>query len=660
MKKGTLLSFLLVFVAVFCLLYFKTGAISAQNQEDIAVTETDSNEFNDSSASGMISRLKNVNPDRRHPRLMVSKENFEAIKDRLASDTVFANLYTNVKKAADKILKEPPVKYELPDGVRLLSISRKALDRIQTLALVYRISGDSVYAKRAWLELQTISGANSDQETYAFEDWHPVHFLDTAEMTNAAAIGYDWLYDYLSEEQRAVIRNAILEKGLNQAIPLYRSGKGFTKYNHNWNSVCNGGIAMGALAIGDEGEEFEAAAGEVLEGALVSIPVMLNEYAPDGGWTEGPGYWSYGTTYLGYFMAAMDKALGTDFGLSAQQGLSDTGSHPLYLTGPKGSFNFADGSEGVLKDAVLQWLAGKFNKTEYLTYRSTYMKKGDGKAMDVIWYVQEAEKKLPEAQDRYFAHVEAVGLHTDLMKPEDTFVGFKAGDNQANHCDLDIGSFVFDSLGVRWASDLGADNYNLPGYFDKGKSGKRWLYYRKRAEGHNTIVINPGQKPDQNPLAKSKIDRFMSSTDEAFAISDMTNAYTEDALSIKRGLHLFKKSGSLLIQDEIKNKKPSEVWWFMHTQAQAEVQETSKQVILTKDGKKVRASILSPAGATFEVLDGGPLSTSPNPERQNVNKGIKKLAIHLSKLMEERITVLIEPVTELQQEKIMIVPLKDW
>ena len=49
--------------------------------------------------------------------------------------------------------------------------------------------------------------------------------------------------------------------------------------------------------------------------------------------------------------------------------------------------------------------------------------------------------------------------------PQALFVGFKAGDNKANHSHLDLGSFVFDAAGVRWAMDLGADDYNLPGYF---------------------------------------------------------------------------------------------------------------------------------------------------------------------------------------------------
>ena len=32
-------------------------------------------------------------------------------------------------------------------------------------------------------------------EVCAFKDWNPSHFLDTAEMSHAVGVGYDWLYE---------------------------------------------------------------------------------------------------------------------------------------------------------------------------------------------------------------------------------------------------------------------------------------------------------------------------------------------------------------------------------------------------------------------------------------------------------------------------------
>ena len=56
------------------------------------------------------------------------------------------------------------------------------------------------------------------------------------------------------------------------------------------------------------------------------------------------------------------------------------------------------------------------------------------------------------------------------------------------HDRIDEGSFVFDALGHRWFWDLGEGNYSDAGYFD---NTQRWWIYCCRAEGHNTLVLNP-------------------------------------------------------------------------------------------------------------------------------------------------------------------------
>jgi len=106
-------------------------------------------------------------------------------------------------------------------------------------------------------------------------------------MTHSFAIGYDWLYAALSPAERAWIRRAIVEKGLDAAIPIYRAKRSWTQVRHNWNQVCNGGIGIGALAVAEDEPDK---ADFILRNALESIRIPMAEYGPDGGWGEGPGY----------------------------------------------------------------------------------------------------------------------------------------------------------------------------------------------------------------------------------------------------------------------------------------------------------------------------------------------------------------------------------
>jgi len=561
-----------------------------------------------------------------HPRLLATTQDFAELKQRVASDTQLQSWHAKLQAQGKELLTAAPSRYEIPDGLRLLATSRRVVDRIYTLALLYRLDGDRRYAERAWQELA--AAAN-------FPDWNPRHFLDTAEMTHAFAIGYDWLYDVWTPEQRSLLQQAIVEKGLKTALPIYRARRWWAVAHHNWNQVCNGGIGMGALALADVEPQL---AGETLHDALESIQLAMAEFAPDGAWKEGPGYWNYATSYNVIFLAGLQTALGTDFGLSRIGAFEQTGLFPIYLTGPLGrTFNYADGGDHSIFAPQMFWLARQFKQPICAWYERRTTAPS---ALDLLWY--DPAGADPKATglplDKYFRAAEVAVLRSDWDNPQALFVGFKAGDNKANHSHLDLGSFVFDATGVRWAVDLGADDYNLPGYF----GGQRWNYYRLRAEGQNTLVLNPGPGPDQDPAAQTRITRFASKPDRAFAIADLTPAYAKQARRVCRGIALLDHD-QVLVQDEVQADKPFELWWFMHTPASVRIADDGHTATLEQVGAQLRAEVLSPADAKFQIMDAQPLPASPHPERQAKNERIRKLAIHLTGIRHTRLAVLLVP-----------------
>lgn len=589
-------------------------------------------------AQVIIKDLKENSLNKKHPRLMATNDDFKRIKTELKNDENLKRWYKSLEVETDKILREPVVKYEISDGMRLLPISRKVLNRTISLALMYRLTGNDKYADRAWKELSVVS------DNVQFPNWNPTHFLDTAEMTNAVAIGYDWLYDYLSVGQRQILRKALIEKGLKPALLVYRGTVATNKdtnfwrdTTNNWNTVSNAGIGMGALAIADESPEIEDLSGEILQYAIESIKNSLSVYGPDGGTPEGPTYWVYATSYMAYFLSSLDSALGTDYGLSKLEGLSQTGYYPIYVEGTKGSFNVGDAGIDIISTVPqMFWFSNKYQNPDFFGFALR-----GNHPLNLIWYRKQKVKNsfiedLP--LDRRFLNSET-GLVTMRSKWDSNafFVGVHAGDNQASHGDLDIGSFVLDTLGIRWAYDLGADNYDLPGYFHT--DSRRWTYYRKRAEGQNTLVINPGNKVDQNINARATIKGFNSTSQQGFTIIDMTSAYERDALSVKRGIALADKRSTVVIQDELKLKAPSDVYWFMHTQAKIELSKDKKTAALTLAGKRIYAHIVSPIEGNFEIMEAKPLPVSPNPMGQNPNKGIQKLAIHLNAISSTTLSV---------------------
>jgi len=571
---------------------------------------------------------------REHPRLIALPDDAARVRKQIAGDPAVAAIYKRLKKSADELLPAEPVerKFERRSSETMLDVSRKCVDRIYTLATVYRIEGDRRYADRAARELLAVA---------EFSDWNPRVFLDTAEMTHAVAIGYDWLYEALSKSQRDSIRRALVEKGLREGQRAHASGASWTKARHNWNLVCNGGLTVGALAVADEEPQLAA---EVLRAVLASVPRALAEYGPDGAWGEGPGYWNYATHYAVYMMAALDSALGNDFGLSRTPGFASTGDFCMHMIGPTGAaFNFADSSASVKHAATMYWLARKFDKPLYAWYKRERL--ASTTALDLWWYDPRGSKPADLPTDRWFRHTEVAFLRSAWEDARAVFVGVKAGDNKVNHGHLELGSFVLDANGQRWVHAPGPDSYGLPGYF----GSKRWTYYRAGTQGQNTLLID-GKNQDSKAVAP--IRSFYSKPDRAHVVADLSAAYAGQAEHVERGLALLQRR-QLLVQDEVAGLRGSEVVWQIHTKATVEL--SGKRALLRQGKETMCVQLLSPSDASFRVDS----ISLPSPQRPMGD--VRRLTIHSTggarKLC---VAVLFTPGSQPDASPPSVKPLASW
>jgi len=610
-----------------CILYSAFGLLVAPSSTARAA--------NSRASSDILATLRHS-----HPRLYLLDSDLPQVKKAIAVDPVIKEWYDEPEGEAEKMLTEPPAEYKLI-GPRLLSQSRAALRRISTLAGLYRLDGDRRKAERARRELLAIS---------AFSDWHPPHFLDTAEMTHAAAIGYDWLYRFLPSHDRAVVRRAIVEKGLSAGLKVYASGGRWTKTEFNWNQVCNGGLALGALAVADKEPTI---AREVLEATRASVPLAMASFGPDGGWAEGPGYWDYATAYNTFYLAALETSLGTDFGFTKMRGFAEAGLFRIHTTGPLGlTFNYADSRPHAGPAPQMFWLAKEFAQPVY-AWSERRIIDNHPTIFHVIWAARIADWLKGNANgassldthlplDAFFHGVNVATFRSGWDDSNAFYLAFKAGDNKADHSHLDLGTFVFDALGKRWALDLGPDNYDLPEYFRE----LRFTYYRLRTEGHNTLTIG-GE--NQNSDAKAPIVGFLSTPDRAFAVADLTEAYAPRGRKVRRGVALLHRN-EVLVEDEIEAGDPIDLIWNFHTPANVELD--GGRAILSLEGKQLEARILSPELARFEVIPADP----PPPQAQQPD--VHNLVIRLPASKQVSIAVVLAPPGKFETSEIE--PLDAW
>jgi hypothetical protein len=238
--------------------------------------------------------------------------------------------------------------------------------------------------------------------------------------------------------------------------------------------------------------------------------------------------------------------------------------------------------------------------------------------------------------------------------PRALFVGFKAGRNDVNHAHLDLGSFVLDADGVRWAHDLGPDNYNLPGYFDS-KSGKRWSYYRLENHSHNTIAFG---KLRQAATAMAPITVFRSTPQRASAIADLSAAYPGTAKKILRGIALLDRV-QVLVQDEVVGlNATTPITWRMLTTAQVQITD-AHHATLTAKGRILRVEIIAPVDGAFHTAPALPPTAD-----ENQNKGTTDLTFTISAPAgDARFVVLLTPVGDhwpAEPARPSITPLAEW
>ena len=549
-----------------------------------------------------------------HPRLLMKQGEEQQIRESLKDNPEMQRVYKQIVGEADRLLVCPTLTYK-KEGRRLLAVSREALKRIFDLSFVYRMTGEDKYRLRAEQEMVSVC---------SFGDWNPSHFLDVGEMTMAVAIGYDWLFDKLSPETRRVVRESILQKGF--APSNDKQYNWFLKAENNWNQVCNTGLVYGALALLDS-DSKEAAA--VIERAMSSVPLSMKVYAPDGNYPEGYNYWGYGTSFNVMLIAALESALGSDGGLSAVEGFMSSARFMQYMAGTTGlAFNFSDARETTQSFPAMFWYASKlgdpsllWNEKIFLTREDTHFTAEEERFLPIVLiYGSRFDMKevTPPVSKIWTGHgkVPVALIRTGWDKGEGFYVGIKGGTASANHAHMDAGSFVFEAQGVRWAQDLGMQEYyslEKKGVrlWNGNQDGQRWDVFRYNNFVHNTLTVN-GEKHQ----VKGTVPILATYTKDARlgASLDMTSLFGSNLKKATREVVLVKER-YLQVTDQVQAAgQPASVRWTMVTSATPK-QLDSHTMELTKEGKKLHVIIDSPSAAAFSVVDNVPSHSydAPNP-----------------------------------------------
>lgn len=536
----------------------------------------------------------------RHPYLLFDRRAIAGIRKRAnRNPKLLARLEASLREAGTSSV-----------GQEVRSRIKRQCRRLIHIAFLTLISEGAGRAEGLQATRAALSGFAEETSWRA----RPVikSFLDCAEIAVAVALSYDWLYDEFTEEEREAIEASLFRHVLEPARAAYDDRFAlWPKRRDNCALVSNAGILIAALAVL---ARYREASLRLIQSSLKSSRNIFDALAPDGAWPEGLSYWSLAMRYAGLMVGALEGTFGEAFGLADRPGFAQTGDFALHAVGPFGAaFNFGD-SEPQFDIAPLAWFAHRFKRPTDARLIEHY----DGWYLPftVIW--PDRRKPKPKATDPPLGKVFHSGnlacfRNTWSADPaaRPVYVAVKGGnaigaglaslprpEDAILHSQADAGSFIVDGARQRWITDLGSDDYDLPGYFDHGadsRSGQRWRYYRTQAAGHNTLVIDGS---NQIPGARAPIIGDCVDGDCKWAVFDLSAAYGRPAGSVRRGAALIGRQ--VVIQDEVGSDVCGTILWAAHTGAEP-VSVAGSVARFRLGGDRFVARILEPATASFEI-----------------------------------------------------------
>jgi len=559
------------------------------------------------------------------PRVLIDEAGWERLRNRVKTEPSTARIYEHFRSVADDLLERE--RLERGEVVKRMRDGSEALHRILTSGIAWMIGGDQRYLEHIRITLLDVT----DDRRYP--DWNPPHFLDVAQMSLAVSIGYDWIYNELTGEERDQIRTALVEKAIQPGLKTR-----FTYKANNWGQVVCGGLTAAAVSVLDEEPEL---ATRLLKKTVRDVRVAAGTLiAPDGNYPEGAGYWNFGMTYQIIMTDVLRTAFGEDFGLSKEPGFESSGEYMLHVTGPN-LLTFSHEFERRLQGLI--WYA-KNKGTPMLPEWSHEARFIRGEGLDAwnqvyhgfafLWLPDEelhwqntgengrrkessehrnnaADKKVEDMLplDWFGRGPYQVAMHrSSWSDPEALYVGIKARNTDYNKANMDAGDFVVDAGGVRWAIDR-VPRYNYSIHEELGMSlwsfepnSDRWKIFKHNNFSHNTLVID-GQY--QTALVGNDGARIVEQSvngEFPLTIVDLTGAYRGQAGQIHRMIGIPERQ-AVLVMDEIDGLEPgTEVRWAMGTQA--EVSEDGHIVTLKKDDRTMKLEISGDTSADrWDIID---------------------------------------------------------
>lgn len=523
-----------------------------------------------------------------HPRLWLQPEELAAFRAAVRQDPAAygweAFFERSVKPWMQRELIAEPLPY--PNHKRVASLWRQmyidcqeALYAIRHLSVAGVVLEDEALIGLAKKWLLHVTAWNPDGPTS--RDYNDEAAFRVA---GALAWGYDWLYNYLNEEERERVRSMLLQRTRQVAFHVIdRSKIHQVPFDSHAVRSLSSVLVPCCLAMLDE----EANAREWLD---YTVEYYAGLYSPwggmDGGWAEGPMYWTTGMAFVTEAMNLLKKTTGIDF--YKRPFFQKTGDFPLYCFSPD-TLRASFGDQSTLGDPVslktgfnIRQFAGVTGNSSYQWYFEQTRQVDTDSEMkfynygwwdfrfDEMMYLHDypsVEAKAPADIEpvKWFRDIGWVAFHANMDRPDRHIMLLTKSSpyGSISHSHGDQNGFLLHAYGEPLAIESGH-------YVAFGST--MHMNWRRQTRSTNSILIDglgqfAGTDKVRNMAASGKVERVEKHKNYTYSRSDATAAYAEHVPYLQRYVRelYFVGESYIVVVDHVDLTQPGRVDWLFHT-----------------------------------------------------------------------------------------------
>lgn len=461
------------------------------------------------------------------------------------------------------------------------TICHAAGQRILRNALAMLLTEDARYRSTALEQMWALFDES------VWPDWidqahirfgHPAD-LRTGMLSQDVAIGFDWLYPYLSDTERERILEGLNRRGIQPFLTSMEQDPWWAHELNNWFTVIVGGLGIAGMALGDAHPRSQ----ELIDLSLNPMRDYLSIYGRGGEFNESIAYSNATRIPVTYFFAYYYHMRGGNNAL-AEHPFPQTGEWTVYSTLPPGRYAaFGDGWVGAPPQVEYMTAIAAASRNPVLQGFSKRFLEASSNPFLLLWFDPDLKADSPEGilpRGRAFRDNGAQLFSRSDWDPERAeMIVYGKAKRDHNHEHNDVGQLCIDARGQRMIIDPGSPSGYPADFFDEN----RWKYYNASIIGHNVPMF--GGREQRSPSfergIKTEIDflklsgRILQAEfDEllgGFWQLDLTAAY-DGVKSVKRTVvHLLPGLAVVLDEGELEQSEEISLRW--HTVAAAELNE---------------------------------------------------------------------------------------